>query len=700
MVRIKTILTLNIILLSLALIYYFRVEITGFVSDATSVMLKVVGTEVELTIFTFQTSFCPGEQAVISNIIKNTGKFDVSGNLTTSVFNPSGYEVLSESWNDVDLAVGETKNFESSLDFLEGNETGLYAIQSSFSYEDHASRIQTSNASRIIRFKEGIGILTGSPSYIEKAIRNGESDTETIHLWLRDACDDVTTTVSVRPDDSKWDAGDWISILPTNVFLTPYILNTTLLTISVPRDSEIGDYSSLIDITAGNQKISIPVIIHNQEDEEDEEEGNFSIVLQLPGEVCLGHGVSAMINISETNITEVVNINMTYQILDPDSVIVDNSTETIPVNTSILRTPSLIVPLSSPEGYYTFVVSLQYKSITEQMSGIFRVIDCEEPEPVSVGGGGGGGPAAKGPGLNYSMSIDVSTAIISTIAGNKETLLVTINNTGNVDLKSVRLSVEGIPSTWIKIVPNEVNIPYLKSQEYLIVLNVPKNAATGSYEIKIKAVNNKVESETKIVKLIVGKTLEELANLLLEEMEERRSIASRAILTKECLDLSEIIPIFNEGEKSRENGLNDYRSKNYQKAVDWFEHAINSYNRVIDQVDVKIQTKIDLLENEKLGIFPIIGLKKELDKLENYYLNRNYERICEPILEILRLKKLSLILWLLLLILIAVCVIILLIIRGRIKRRKRKEVMGKIRERLGEFKLETLESPENAEENL
>jgi len=690
MVSIKTILVLNIILLSLALVYYFRVEITGFVSTAATVFLSVGGYEVELTIYSVQTSFCPGEQAIIINTIENVGLYDTSGNLTTSVFDPSSHEIFSEDWDNVDLVIDESKNFEISLDFSSENDTGLYTIQSSFIYEDF-----TSDASRTIRFKKGIGTLTASPPQIEKTISRGDSNTQTINMWLRNACNNTNVTI----EKSSGDPGAWVSLSSDNVFLTPNILNTTILNITVPINTTIDDYLGQITLTADGQTIIIPLIIHVIK-----RDIEINVIINAPENyVCLGNIANASVNITKSNIEGEVTLNVTYQILDSDFVIVANSSEQVLINDSVTRYPSLTIPFSSSAGYHTYLVLVQYEEKTEQSSDIFEVRDCRPTTTTIAGGGsggGGGGPAARGPTPNYSMNIEVSTDIISSIVGSRETLLATVSNTGNVDLKSVKLSVEGVPSTWIRMIPNGIDIPYSRSQEYLLVLNIPSNAASGTYEMKIKAANSRTETETKIVKLIVGKTLEELANLLLEEMEERRSIASRSILTKECLDLSEIIPIFNEGEKSRENGLNNYRSKNYRKAVDWFEHAINSYNRVIDQVDVKIQTKIDLLKNEKLGIFPIIGLKKELDKLEKYYLNRNYERICEPILEISRLKKLSLILWMLLLILIAVCVIILLIIRGRNKRRKRKEVMGKIRERLGEFKLETLESPETAEEDL
>ena len=86
-----------------------------------------------------------------------------------------------------------------------------------------------------------------------------------------------------------------------------------------------------------------------------------------------------------------------------------------------------------------------------------------------------------------------------------------------------------------------------------------------------------------------------------------------------------------------------------------------------------------------------MGLKKQIIILESYYSAKNYERLCEPVLEISRLKKLSVILWIVLLILAIIFVIIFLIFRRKRKEKDRKDTMERVRKRIGEFKLETPE---------
>jgi hypothetical protein len=455
----------------------------------------------------------------------------------------------------------------------------------------------------------------------------------------------------------------------------------------------IGDYYGTIQLSAEDQTINIPLIVHVLP-----KDIEVNVTIQIEDEtICLGESVSAAVNITKIEPPEPVYMNLTHQVLDPDSVIIGNQTELIFIENSTLRNPTFMIPLSSQLGYYTFLSSVQYLDKTDQTYDIFEVINCEEE--LTVGRDGGSpAPAAAGPPLNYSMSLELSTDLISSLPGERKTFLATVNNTGNVDLKNVKLSVKGVPSTWLKIIPNDVNIPYSRIQEFLVVLEVPNNVGPGVYDIKVQALG-RIDTEIKTLKLVVAKTPEELADLLLEEMEARRSIADRSIKTDACLDLSEILPIFNDGELSREKGLNDYRSKNYKKAVNWFEYAIESYNKVIDRTDLKIESKIGDLKKQKIGIFPILGLKDEVSKLESYYFDKNYGRICEPILEVSRLRKLSLVLWALVFTLSIVVFTAFILIRRKRQRYKRKEIITRVRDRLGDLKLEGIEEPEEKDEN-
>jgi hypothetical protein len=227
----------------------------------------------------------------------------------------------------------------------------------------------------------------------------------------------------------------------------------------------------------------------------------------------------------------------------------------------------------------------------------------------------------------------------------------------------------------------------------LVLFSVPENAASGIYDIKIKAVG-KIESDTKTLKLVIGKNPEEVSSLLLEHMENLRTNANMLVELESCLELSRVKILYLEGEKSREKGLSNYRSKNFEKSIDWFKHSINTYIKVIDQTTLKIEIKIEELKNDKIGIFPIIGLNEQVRILEEYYLERNYSRLCEPIQEINRLRKLSVILWITVLLLFSVSALIGVILVKRRRSSQRKQIIKRVKKRLGEFRIETIPNKE------
>ncbi|MBD3156082.1 MAG: hypothetical protein GF368_05525 [Candidatus Aenigmarchaeota archaeon] len=691
MVSIKTILLINVVFLCLVIVYYFRTEITGLLPGTASIDLTIAGLEAEVRIYIDQAKYCPNETATIQLEIENTGIYNTTGNLTLDVLRPSaGAPKYSEGWNYVDLSVGEVKTFTNLINFTDQDEMGRHRVNAEFR---HGHRIESETSSFLAG--QDIGILTVSPPQIEKTIKRGDSATETISVWLRYACENAIVNFSGVPGGT----GDWVNFTMNNILLTPDTLNSTVANITVPRLTALGDYNGNIEISAGDQTITIPIIVHvNPRDIE------VNVTIRVENRtVCLGESVTANVNITKTEPPDPAYINVTHQILDPDMVIIDNQTEIALVENSVLRNPTFNIPINSELGYYTFLSSVEYLDKTDQTSDVFEVLDCQETQPPSPGGGGGSGgspaPAMGGPALNYSMSLKLSDNLISSLPGKSKTFLATVNNTGNVDLKNVKLSVKGVPSTWLKIIPNDIDIPYLRSQEILVVLDIPNNVAPGTYDIEVKAVG-KVESETKWLKLIVGKTPEELADLLIKEMENRRLIAERGIKTDACMELSEIISVFNEGELSRERGLDDYRSKNYEKAVNWFEHAIESYNKVIDRIDLKIENEIKILEKQKIGIFPILGLREQIGRLEIYYSDRNYEMVCEPILEISRLRRLSMVLWVLLFTLLIALTAAFILIRKKRQRYKRKEIIRRVRSRLGNLKFEGIQKSEETEETL
>ncbi|MEM5793249.1 MAG: hypothetical protein QXY45_02730 [Candidatus Aenigmatarchaeota archaeon] len=685
MVSIRTIVIINIILIFLALVYYLKFEITGFIDKAASVLLKIVTVEVDLQIYNPRIHYCKNETATTYYIVENTGLYDAVGNLSIFISNPSGNIIFSDQWNNIELRVGESKSFQSTIQFTDENSTGYYPIQGFFGFMDLENLTRWDNETSFIRLNEGPGILTASPPQIERTIKRGDSVLENIYVWLRYSCESGVVIIT-KSDDQ---VGNWTKISRQSLLVSSNNINSTTLNITIPEDTPVGNYFGYVYLRMEDQQINIPVIIHVIR-------RDFELKVRVISQektVCLGDPATAIINVTKSNLPGELLMNMTYQAIDSNSLIVDNKTEQILISDSIEKTSVLNIPFTASAGLYTFLATVQYEEITEQSYDFFEVIDCR-PKPEIGGGGGGGAPLSVRPPLNYSMEIEVSTNIIPTIPGKEEIFTVKVKNTGNLDLKSVKLSIDGLPSTWVTVIPNDVDIIHSMSQEYLVILKIPPNAVPGKYEMKIKAVG-KIESETKKVVVIIGNSLDDLADRMLEEMEKRRSVAMRVKKLQKCLDISDLMINFDEAEKAREMGLSDYKSKNYEKSVRWFQIAINNYEKMINIADLKIEVKIDYLSNDKIGIFPIFGIKKQLDVLKANYLVRNYENLCEPIINSNKLKIVSFVSWLLIIsIIISLLIIIILYLKKR-RMLKRAEILEKVKERI-----EKIEISGSKEENI
>jgi hypothetical protein len=74
-------------------------------------------------------------------------------------------------------------------------------------------------------------------------------------------------------------------------------------------------------------------------------------------------------------------------------------------------------------------------------------------------------------------------------AGSNDTMILTVNNEGNVELTGVELSFEGIPSDWVLTFPISSDISAGSSKDYLVIIYVPENE-TGSREVMFTASSN------------------------------------------------------------------------------------------------------------------------------------------------------------------------------------------------------------------
>jgi hypothetical protein len=85
-------------------------------------------------------------------------------------------------------------------------------------------------------------------------------------------------------------------------------------------------------------------------------------------------------------------------------------------------------------------------------------------------------------------------------AGANDTMVLSVNNDGNVDLTGVKLSFSGIPSDWVMTFPLSSDISAGSSKDYLVIIYVPENE-TGSKQVTFMSSSNQGATAEKNVTL-------------------------------------------------------------------------------------------------------------------------------------------------------------------------------------------------------
>ncbi|MBN2202751.1 MAG: hypothetical protein JW700_01000 [Candidatus Aenigmarchaeota archaeon] len=85
-------------------------------------------------------------------------------------------------------------------------------------------------------------------------------------------------------------------------------------------------------------------------------------------------------------------------------------------------------------------------------------------------------------------------------AGSNDTLVLTVNNNGDMDLTGVELGFEGVPSDWVLTFPLSSDIMAGSSKDYLVIIYVPDNE-TEARDITFSAVSDEGALAEKMVAL-------------------------------------------------------------------------------------------------------------------------------------------------------------------------------------------------------
>jgi hypothetical protein len=618
--------------------------------------------------------YCVGDVVNVTSKLINVGNLNATGNLLSRILNRTN-EIHNKTWSNVNITVGEIKYYNtiyklqnSDVDHsLIGSE--FFTTNSNYSYDG-----KSNESSCIFEVKKGIGTLQRFPDKISDTIPPGRSKTYSsgIRLLLYKACNSTNVTLN----KTQGIPGDWVSFSQDNLYLLPDDLTSTDINITIPPLTPEGVYDNgTIFAYADGQRVDIGLKITV---------AMTDFILNITTQekrVCPGKTVPSSINITKILPSEDVNVNMTYQILDFNHTVYDENKDNLLLsNTSIQKLYTLTVPSSAKEGFYMLLVTLDYNSTLIQAYDTFEVISCKpliQPAGPSAGNQEQIIPQLTAPAIELNLSADILTVI----TGNKTSFTAAVKNIGTESVKSIKISIENVPSDWIRIFPTTVDIDVDKLEQFLIIVDVPTNATPGIYKMKVKATDD-VESNTVILTLIVGRDPKEVAELLLKELESIRAEAKKSLLIEDCIDTTIMKTFYQDAELAFEKGMKDYDSKNYEGAINWFEYALPVEKNVVNKVDITLELEIEATNSSKFLIPPFLKSEQQMQLAGTYLQEKNYEKICDPLEKIRKFILIGLIFWPGIVILFIILIILIIIFRKRSKEKERVKIMERVRERL------------------
>jgi len=324
-----------------------------------------------LDTYTEKSSYCEPVLVNSTTKIENIGNLGVIGDLELKLFDPQLKEVYSNRVTNLQLNPLDKYIMNKSF-YFEKNVTGLYTLNSSFSY-DGKKIFDT----YVFRIKRGIGALASSYYIIEKTVMPGDTLTVPVSFWLVYACYGAYVNLT-----KGGETGNWTSFSTDSFFLGVDDYVTVDVTFEIPPDIEEGTYTGYIRATAKDPKtgeeqyISIVVRFHV------EVTAIFDMTVTIPPEkkeVEIGEPVYAIVTITKFLPPIKVDINLTYRIVGAEGI-VDEKNETIAIETTLQRVPNLFT-YDAPPGYYSFVAILRYKDVEVTAADVFRILPPPPPPP-------------------------------------------------------------------------------------------------------------------------------------------------------------------------------------------------------------------------------------------------------------------------------------------------------------------------------
>ena len=619
--------------------------------------------------------YCVGDVVNVTSKLTNAGNINATGNLITRISNRINY-IHNETWNDVNVSEGQIEYYStiykiqnSDVDYsLVGPET--FNVRSNYSFN---GRFNESICN--FEVKKGIGTLQSFPFQIIDIISPGRTKfySPGIQLLLYKACKGTNVTLNT----TLGIPGEWVSFSNNKIYLVPDSFNSTDINITIPPNTKEGIYDNgsifaYADGQGREIKLNITVAMIDFD---------LNVTIQEK-KVCPGKTIPASVNITKFNPPEDVRVNITYQILDYNLTVYDEKKEynLLLGNQPVQKLSTLTVPSSAKTGYYMFLVTLDYNSTLMQVYDLFEVISCAPPITQPSPSKGEETPAIPKEAIS-AISLNLSTDTLTVIIGNKTSFIASVNNIGTESIKSIKISIEGIPSEWIRIFPTTVDLDVDELEEYLIIINVPTNTTPGIYKLYIKAKDD-VESNTEILTLIIGRDPKEIADLLIKELDGVRAEANRSLLVKDCIDITIMKTFYQDAESAFENGMKEYKNNNYEGAANWFEYALPIEKKVVSKVDITLELEIETTNKSKFLVPPFYKPEEQFNLVGIYLQGKNYEKICDPMEKLRKFILIGLVFWPGMVILFIILIILMGILLKRRKEQERAKILERVRERL------------------
>ncbi len=260
--------------------------------------------------------------------------------------------------------------------------------------------------------------------------------------------------------------------------------------------------------------------------------GPFDVsVRSLKSTVSPGEDLTFEINITNAGATDDFDANVTYWIDDGSNYRSSSSVRVFAGTTTILGKIFNIL-YDEPGGVHVLRVSVAYSSITSPATAetTFTVTEAVTTT-TSPAAGGGVTPTTIAKEITKIDIIDYPKEV-EVERGWMKYANLKVNNTGSTVLNNIKLSIEGVPSDWLEITPEQIK--YLMHDAYenfSLRLAVPVTAKPGNYPINLTVTSKATTSVSSIIRVFSSNA--ELILFNLETIRNRLSELENATLKAE-----------------------------------------------------------------------------------------------------------------------------------------------------------------------